>query len=219
MYWKERACMDEITILEKTFGGRWCGITFDNDSNDGNPGRKPAYPLSFCEAVAKAKKGTIEITPEMMDCPGGRRSLGWENDEEGLIASIARETQFERETVRSILAKTPKLDSTVTSITVGTDVTADVVLSFAQPEAIMKLIREWQNVYGTLASVETSGFLSVCGMVAVKAFVTGELAISFGCPNSRRDSGIGRDRLIVGIPRKEITKLCENVKARMAVPR
>jgi uncharacterized protein (DUF169 family) len=55
--------------------------------------------------------------------------------------------------------------------------------------------------------VELSGFAAVCGNVAVKAYVTRRISLSFGCEDSRQYGGVPRDRLIVGIPYAQAHKL------------
>ena len=42
--------------------------------------------------------------------------------------------------------------------------------------------------------------MAVCGNVAVKAYLTRHICLSFGCPDSREYGRISRDRLAVGIP-------------------
>jgi len=43
--------------------------------------------------------------------------------------------------------------------------------------------------------------------VAVKAYLTERISLSFGCEDSRLYGGISRDRLIVGIPYAQAYKL------------
>ena len=77
----------------------------------------------------------------------------------------------------------------------------------------MRLLRQWQRSHGSPLPLETSGFMSVCGAVAVKAYLSGEVCISFGCPDAREHGGIGRDRLVVGLPMKQVTSLWQNARA------
>lgn len=73
-------------------------------------------------------------------------------------------------------------------------------------------LREWQRVYGSLFPMETSGFMSVCGAVLVKAHLTGSICISFGCLDAREHGAIGRDRLAIGLPMRLVTRLREKTR-------
>jgi len=101
---------------------------------------------------------------------------------------------------RNIVSSTPCLDKHIESLTVGTEEEPDIVLSITQPETAMRLINQWQCVKGAGLSAEVSTFMAVCGSVAVRAYLTGELCLSFGCADSRDYGKISRDRLIVGMP-------------------
>jgi len=43
--------------------------------------------------------------------------------------------------------------------------------------------------------------MSICGGVAAKAYLKREICISFGCQDSRKYADIGRENLVVGIPK------------------
>ncbi len=203
--------MDEFRFLEETFGGWWCGVRFGPGA--GARGRLASRPMRFCEAVAASRTGPITLTPELMDCPGGGRSLGWNNDDGAMVQVMAEKTGMGVEVARKIIRDTPKLSHPVDEVTVGTYESPDIVIAYAQPETAMKLLREWQCSRGSPLPLETSGFMSVCGAVAVKAHLSGEICISFGCPDAREHGGIGRDRLVVGLPMKQVTGLWRNVRA------
>lgn len=190
--------MDNVRFLEWMSGGRWCGVKFGPSAD---PTRRPAErPMHFCEAVAESRRGPVTVTAEWMECPGGRRCLGWTDDDEALIRSLARKSGLEIRVAREVIRDTPRLDRTIREVTVGTYDDPDVALSYAQPEATMELLRSWQRIHGRPLGLHASGFMSVCGAVAVKAYLTGEVCISFGCPDAREHGGIGRDRLVIGVP-------------------
>lgn len=202
--------MDEIRFLERQFGGWWCGVKFGPEA--GGTYRSVEGPMPFCQAVMESRKDPLVLTRESMGCPGGSRSLGWADDDEALAQAMAGKTDMDLETARAIIRRTPRLNAGIGQVVVGTRETPDVIISYAQPEAAMKLVREWQRLYGNLLPLETSGFMSVCGMVAVRAYRTGKLCLSFGCPDSRRHSGIGRDRLVVGLTRQQASGLLHNAR-------
>jgi uncharacterized protein (DUF169 family) len=58
----------------------------------------------------------------------------------------------------------------------------------------------WQEVYHSALDVSISSVMAVCGSVAASAYSTQKVCCSFGCPESRLQGGIGRDRLAIGVP-------------------
>jgi uncharacterized protein (DUF169 family) len=66
----------------------------------------------------------------------------------------------------------------------------------------MHLLKTYQNKIAETLQVELSGLMGVCAQVVVKTFLTEKISISFGCDDSRRYAKIGRDKLIVGIPKR-----------------
>ena len=56
-----------------------------------------------------------------------------------------------------------------------------------------------------IASV--SSVMAACGSVAVRAYLTSQMCFSFGCPDSRENGAIGRDRLIMGLPMSLVEEL------------
>lgn len=190
--------MNEVRFMEHRFGGWWCGVKF-GECPDGRA-RRAARPMRFCEAVAASRTRPIVLTPESLNCPGGSRSLGWYDEQETIAGSMAEKAGLHIRVAREVLRQTPFLDDRVSEITVGTCVAPDVVLSYAQPQGVMKLLRTWQRERGRPLEVQASGFMSVCGAVAVNAYLSGSICISFGCPDAREHGSIGRDRLVVGLP-------------------
>jgi len=64
----------------------------------------------------------------------------------------------------------------------------------------MRLVLLWQRMNHNALNVSLSSVMAVCGNVAVAAYTTQNVCCSFGCPESRRNGHIGRDRMIVGVP-------------------
>ncbi len=206
--------MNEVRLLEEKFGGWWCGVKFGNDA--GVLSRRADRPMRFCEGIAASRTGPIMLTPQLLNCPGGSRSLGWNTEEETIAQAMAEKAGIPRAVARKVLRSTPRLEDAPSEVIVGTYEAPDIVISYAQPEAAMKLLREWQRSHGRPLAVEASGFMSVCGTVAVKAYVTGNICISFGCPDAREHGSIGRDRLVVGLPMREVSKLTRSLLAAAA---
>ena len=197
--------MDLILSLEDRFGGRWCGVAFGENEN----GKGVPTPLSvpFCVAVGRPDMWPIVLEGQLTDCPGGNRCLGWYKDDEALAEIMAAKCGVSVGIASRIIAQTPKFDGTIERVTVGTRKFSDVLISYTQPETIMQLLRAWQALCGIQVAIETSGFLSVCGTVAVKAHLSGNICVSFGCPVARERAKIGRDRMVIGIPVKAAERL------------
>ena len=191
--------MNKLRLLEEKIGGWWTGIKFHYD---GAPEvERKREPMRFCEAVAESRRRPIVLIPELVNCPGARRSLGWAGEgDEGMVEAMAEKAGIKPEAARGLIFGTPCLRTRPAAVTVGTYEEPDVALSCAQPEATMKLLRRWQGGAGKTLLAEVSSVMAVCGSVAVRAYLTNQVCLSFGCPDSRACGAIGRDRLVVGLP-------------------
>jgi uncharacterized protein (DUF169 family) len=190
--------MHELQLLEQRIGGRWTGIAFhdDNEPNE-NLGKRP---MRLCEAIKESYTHPIVLTQNLISCPGALRSLGWTTDADDNIArKIAQITGTKLDIARKLVTNTPHLKRGV-SVTVGSNNSPDIAISYVQPEAAMRLVRLWQQVYGTDLGISASSVMAVCGSVAVRAYTTGQICLSFGCPDSRKHGAISRDRLVIGLP-------------------
>jgi uncharacterized protein (DUF169 family) len=190
--------MEELKLLEERIGGRWTGITFngDNPVNEHLAKRK----MRLCEAIKESYRRPVVLTPDLISCPGALRSLGWETGLDGDIAhKIAEATGTTEDIARKLVANTPRLEHG-TSVTIGSNNSPDIALSYAQPEAAMRLLRLWQQVKGTDLDIAASSVMAVCGSVVAKVQRSNRICLSFGCPDSRKFGAIGRDRLVIGLP-------------------
>jgi len=142
-------------------------------------------------------------------CPGGSRSPGWSSSDGALARAMAGKLGISIRTARKTIRNTPCLPKGITAVTIGTNDTPDIVVSYAQPGAVMELLRQWQRTKGTALEAEVSSFMAVCGSVAVRAYLTGRLCLSFGCPDSRQPGKIGRDRRVVGMPSRLAKELVQ----------
>ena len=163
--------MNEVRFLETKFGGWWCGVKLTD--GHGERDRRPERPMRFCEAIAASRTGPIVLSPKSLNCPGGRHAFGWNSEDETSARDMAEKAGMDVATARKVVRDTPALKDDVAHITVGTYDSPDVVVSYAQPEAAMRVLRAWQGRDGRPLVTEASGFMSVCGAVAVKAYLTG----------------------------------------------
>jgi len=190
--------MEELRLLEERIGGRWTGITFDGDNAVEENFAKRRMRL--CEAIKESYTRPIVLTQDLIGCPGALRSLGWAtNLDDDIARKIAEETGTSLDTARKLVINTPNLKRGV-SVTLGSNNSPDVAISYVQPEAAMRLVRLWQQVRGTDLDIAASSVMAVCGSVVAKAYMTNQICLSFGCPDSRKYGAIGRDRLVIGLP-------------------
>ena len=192
--------MDEVKLLEERIGGRWTGLIFQRNSVPKENLANRSMPL--CEAIKESITRPIVLTRHHVNCLGARRSLGWATKEDDKIIAhkMVEETGIKLDIARKLIINTPHLNGEIAAVSIGENKFPDIVVSYAQPETAMMLVRRWQEVYGTDVDLEVSSVMAVCGSVAVRAYTTGRICLSFGCPDSREYGAIGRDRLVIGLP-------------------
>ncbi len=191
--------MDTIQWLEKTIGGRWTGVTFHHD---GIPaGNMPPSPTRFCAALWNGSPGPVVLTRDCIACTGAKRSFGWATySDETMASEMAQRTGIRADIALCAIRETPRFDAPIQAVTVNADGSPDVLLSCMQPEAAMRFVAHYRRALGRTPHVPLASVMAVCGNLVVRSYLTGELSLSFGCPDSRAEAAIGRDRLIVGIP-------------------
>lgn len=200
-----------LDLFQNEFGGFWVGVNFHRkipyDSNG------PSHTqLRFCEAVSKSKSTPIFITSEVMDCPGALLSLGWgdEHMEDKVIREMAKKRHITEQRAADLVKKAPRLTKSIKIVGFQTSSEPDVLINYALPGLVMKLLFALENLNGYSCKPEFSPIATVCGGVAVKAYLTGKMCLSFGCPDSREFGGFSSDRMVVGIPYSLAKKLNVN---------
>ena len=190
--------MEELKLLEERIGGRWTGIVFHHD---GEPSEHLAKsPMHLCEAIKESYTQPIVLRQNLIDCPGALRSLGWTKDADDKIARKIAETMGSKlDIAKKLVTNTPHLKHGA-SVTVGSNNAPDVMVSYTQPEAAMRLILTWQQVHGADLDMAASSVMAICGNVVVRAYMTEQICFSFGCPDSRKYGAISRDRLVIALP-------------------
>ncbi len=192
--------MNEIKKFEMRMGGRWTGVSFHRQRPSGV--KMADQPMHFCEAILSSSAGAFTLNKAFLDCPGAQRSFGWQtNQNDTVVEKLLSRNEIEKKTAKILIEKSPTIGhEKIVAITVGTYDTPDVLISYLQPENAMRFVRRWQNIHHENLDLSISSIMSVCGSVAAGAYTTGRVCCSFGCPESRTQGGIGRDRLVIGIP-------------------
>ena len=158
--------------------------------------------MHFCEAVLASSTGPFALTKALINCPGAQRSFGWlRNGNAAIVDKLTGHGGFDPQGAEVLVNNTPVIEKEeFMAITVGTYDKPDILLSYLQPENAMRFVRQWQNIRHENLDFSVSSIMAVCGSVAVGAYTTGRVCCSFGCPESRNYGGIGRDRLVIGVP-------------------
>jgi uncharacterized protein (DUF169 family) len=207
--------MDTIHWLERVIGGRWIGVKFHRAPTFSE--KLAGRPMRFCTALAEARIRPVVLTPTLTDCPGAKRSFGWATeDDDAMAGRMAEKLNVTEEVALNAIKCTPKLRDPVVAITIGGDAPPDVAMSCMQPASAMKLVARRQQLCGGPPILICSSVMAVCGGVAVRAHLTDALALSFGCPDSRAEAGIGRDQLVVGVPALLIRRFRQQAPTRAA---
>lgn len=192
--------MNEVRAFERRMGGRWTGVAFHHRI-PGNT-RKVDLPMPFCKAVTASSTGALTLTREDVNCLGARRSFGWQNGTgSAFVEKITQQTGFSLPVAEKLIQETPRItDEEIVGVTVGDYETPDILISYLQPAHAMRFLLLWQKAHHATLDVSISSVMAVCGNVAVGAYLTQKVCCSFGCPESRLQGGIGRDRLAIGVP-------------------
>ncbi|RLB08226.1 MAG: hypothetical protein DRG50_00380 [Deltaproteobacteria bacterium] len=192
--------MDLVEEFQRRFGGRWIGLKFYRDELP--PVEEvPRKGVRFCEAITRSLTRPLLLTPEGLNCRGACYVFGWnEGGKEEMVDRFHTEGGFSRQTAKRLVEDLPKIYGPLKGIGLNVKNGPDVLLSYLQPGQVMKLLRDYQLQFGEDLKVDLSSIVSVCGHVAVEAFVEGRIALSFGCSDARRYGRITRDRVAIGVP-------------------
>jgi len=208
--------MQQLQLFEAKTAVKWTGITFHKDKPT-IPYQQPDQAVPFCRAVAEGREKGWTLTPECIGCEGARRCFGWrKGKDEPFASNLADKTGLPVQTAYQIVQQVPQLSEDFMAISVGGNSKPDVLIAYAEPVVVMRLIRLLQTINGKNISVDLSSIMAVCGNVAVKSFLMDSIALSFGCPDSREQGGIGSNQLVIGIPYRLLQALldllCERSK-------
>lgn len=193
--------METIQKLEKVIGGRWLGVSIHDEPVK----RKEEYVCPqvdrFCEALKKASFSKVIVEPEKLTCLGARFAFGWGNDlKETMIRKLVDTKGFTPACAGESIERTPHYQAGIQAIGINVSKTPEMFIAQLQPTQAMRLIQVYQKKLGNIFQAEISSVISACGNVVVKVIQKQDMAISFGCDDSRTFGELARDRLYVGLP-------------------
>jgi uncharacterized protein (DUF169 family) len=186
--------------LEQATDTRWIGAKFLKCLP---VGRDCAHrgALRFCEAVCQASHACIDLSPAMICCEGAKRAFGWmEHKDEALALHLSEKTGINEDRAQELVRQVPVLGYPYAGIRVGDCVNPDVLVTYARPEAAMRLVRLWETATGHSLRVDISSIMAVCGNAVAKAYMSQSISISFGCPDSRQYGGIRPEEMVIAVP-------------------
>ena len=198
--------------FSQKFKSQWIKVKFYKERPDFL--RETSSPLTerrvqrlkdvrFCEATKEAIIRPIVLDRESISCPGARYCLGWEpNFRKEFLDNCQEKRQTQSRIVESMLSKIPYLKEPFNYIGLNTDGEPDLIMSYMSPEEIMHLIKIYHNHKGENLKVDLFSMMSICGGIAVRTYLEGNISFSFGCDDSRRYADMRRENLAVGIPNR-----------------
>jgi uncharacterized protein (DUF169 family) len=98
------------------------------------------------------------------------------------------------------MEETPRFEEPPAAIALDMGDPPDIVMAALLPDQAMRLIQLYERTQDRPISPVVSSVMSICANIAVRALQTGDLALSFGCDDSRAFGGIPRERLVAGMP-------------------
>ncbi len=198
-----RKVQSSVMRFTEVFGGAWIPVKFHREVPEGK-----AEKLRFCEALSAARFRKVLLTPDSISCPGASRSMGWGEDSRvNLYQKLGKKLSLSPEKVGIVVDLSPILPKGSLAVEMAGDCTPEMIISFAQPTVALLVARAVErDMRGPLRPCLATTF-SICGNVAVRRMLTGEISITMGSPDARASAGIGRDQLVIGVPWSRVGEL------------
>jgi len=191
--------MKIVDEFQQKFGSRWTGVKFFFEE----PRKGGIYfpkETRFCGAVSRSFSSHNLLKRGCINCMGANYVFGWQGTSDKVIENFQKKRNVSSRKAASIIKGLPRMEVPPIAIGLNGVDSPDVIVACLQPQQFMRLLTVYQGVFGKGLKAELSGYAAVCGNVAVKAYATRRISLSFGCEDARQYGGISRDRLIVGIP-------------------
>jgi uncharacterized protein (DUF169 family) len=188
--------------FQDNYHDQWITVKFYREKPTG-----VVYPIvtfnRMCEALTRAIRSPLLIDLHTFSCLGAKYSLNGNIDTGKEVFPLLKEKRgISEEQSLALLEGIPQLHNSMSYIGLNVEEEPDLILASIRPADMMQLLKTYQNKMAENLHVELSGLMGVCAQVVVKTFLTEKISISFGCDDSRKYAKIGRDKLIVGIPKR-----------------
>ena len=193
--------MENARALQRLVGGRWHGVTIFSDGDSAPDDVEFRQTDRFCEAVELASIHKALVRPSEFTCPGARFAFGGVVDRKAeLVDKMVAQKGYQADYADHLFESTPHLQNVPEVIGFNCTEEPDIYIAQLQPEQVMRLIQLYHIKLSKAPRMELSSIVSACGNSAVKAYLTNDLALSFGCDDSRAFGDLTRDRLYAGLP-------------------
>jgi uncharacterized protein (DUF169 family) len=190
------------------FRTQWIKIKFYTEKPDLND-TKRVENVRFCEATKQALLHPMILDRESINCPGARYAFGWQGQKE-MLAHCQEKTKLPEERLISMVSQLPRFKKPFEYIGINMKGEPDLILSSIMPKDAMNLINLYHLKTGEKLDVSLCSMMSICGGIAVKTFLENRITFSFGCMDSRTYAHIGKERLVVGVPRDQFDLISSN---------
>ena len=204
-----------INDLKKYFNTYKCSGIKINDLS-GYIINLPSVKLRFCEAVNTSFNVPLLMNKQNLGCRGAERNLGFrKDDDEDLGSHIFENTGISIELIREMLADTSVIKDQIKNLALGITeemektYKPDFFIVYTTALRSMQFIHHLAITLGVRPFIAPYSLLSICGNVFARGYNTGNVCISFGCPESRKYGGVDRDEVIIGIPGEMAKQLIE----------
>lgn len=193
--------MHVVDAFQRLFGSRWTGVKLYFDELPTVTAHS-VRDIRFCEAIKKSLVHPMLLRPVDLNCHGARYVFGWdETAKEEMKKKFHTQEGFSESKAKELVRNLPKLHGSLKGIGLNLkNSPPDLLLSYLQPGQVMTLLRSYHVHFGKDLNVGLSSVVSVCGHVAVEAFIKQQITLSFGCRDAREYGGITRDRVAIGVP-------------------
>ena len=104
--------------------------------------------------------------------------------------------------LKSMFSKSSHLEKPFEFIGLNTEGEPDLVVSFMAPQEVHEMVKIYNYHYGDNLDVSLSSMMSVCSGIVAKTYREEQFSLSFGCDDARKFAEMGRDTLVVGVPKK-----------------
>jgi len=191
-----------INKLKHIFGPKCTAINVNGKLNEFV--NIPSKQMKFCEAVDYSFKIPLKIDVKNLDCPGARRSVGFDNDNKHLAKTISENNNIPISFIKNALNLIPVLRD-IHHINLGLteymekDTKTDLYIIYMQPDAVTSTIH-FLAKHKIMSSIPPYSLLSVCGNIFANCYMNQPASISFGCPESRKHGGIEKNEVVMGFP-------------------
>lgn len=191
-----------IKELKKIVGNKCSAININGNISGINI---PSKQMRLCEALNYSFNVPLQIKKDNIGCPGARRSMGIDNDNQKLAAIISENTNIPISFILNAFEHVPALNSDFSQINMGItsdiedDLPPDLFVAYVAPSEITRFMHVFAS-HKLQPEIPPYSLLSVCGNVIANTFVNKVISISFGCPESRKHGGVGKNEVVIGIP-------------------